>query len=381
MGLLTLAGFFRREYGPTAELLSAASMVPSCFGWIAAQFTALAALLELFFGLDPRIGILRRRAIFEPGKTMDGRSRGTRRRRPARRARRFALVAALSALAAAPGAPAAGAEARADSERCAGIPADDLRRICKRGELLVARFRGERPPFFYRQGDEWVGFDVDLGRDIAQRLGVGYREVRTPASFNAVVEMVAAGGADIGLSKLSGTLERALKVRFTRPYLTVYQALVINRLSAPARGDPFRALDADGVAIGAIEGSSYIGFARENFRSAEIRPYTDSEFSRMMGDVVSRQLDAVLLDSARADVWRRGHRESLIRVRTTVDRQRRDPLAIAVASGDVHLLAWLDLYLETIRADGSAERLYRRWFGEGGEAAAAAAGESEGEGR
>ncbi len=58
MGLLTLADFFRREYGPGAELLSALIMVPSYFGWIAAQFTALASLLELFFGLDPRVGIL-----------------------------------------------------------------------------------------------------------------------------------------------------------------------------------------------------------------------------------------------------------------------------------------------------------------------------------
>ncbi len=272
-------------------------------------------------------------------------------------------------------------EAAAESERCARVSGADLRRICERGELRVARFRGERPPFFYRQGDGWVGFDVDLGRDLAQRLGVAYREVLSPASFDAVVELVAAGGADVGLSKLSATLERALRVRFSRPYLTVYQALVVNRLSAPARSDPFQALDAEGVAIGAIEGSSYIGFARESFGRAEVRPYADSDFAGMMGDVVSRRIDAVLLDSARADTWRRGHRESLIQVRTTVDRQRRDPLAIAVAAGDAHLLAWIDLYLETIRADGSAEVLYRKWFGEGGEAQAGAAGESEGEGK
>jgi Na+/proline symporter len=51
MGLLTVSDFFRRRFGPRAELVSALIMVPSYFGWIAAQFVALAAMLELFFGL------------------------------------------------------------------------------------------------------------------------------------------------------------------------------------------------------------------------------------------------------------------------------------------------------------------------------------------
>ena len=58
MKLLTLSDFFRRRYGPGAELMSAGILVPSYFGWIAVQFVALAGMLELFFGLDPRAGIL-----------------------------------------------------------------------------------------------------------------------------------------------------------------------------------------------------------------------------------------------------------------------------------------------------------------------------------
>jgi Na+/proline symporter len=58
MGLLTVSDFFRRRFGPRAELLSALVLVPSYFGWIAAQLVALAGLLELIFGLDPAAGIL-----------------------------------------------------------------------------------------------------------------------------------------------------------------------------------------------------------------------------------------------------------------------------------------------------------------------------------
>jgi Na+/proline symporter len=58
MGLLTVSDFFRRRFGPRAELASALIVVPSYFGWIAAQFVALAAMLELFFGLPLGWGIL-----------------------------------------------------------------------------------------------------------------------------------------------------------------------------------------------------------------------------------------------------------------------------------------------------------------------------------
>ncbi|MDA1053403.1 MAG: sodium:solute symporter family protein [Planctomycetota bacterium] len=58
MGLLTVADFFRIKFGPTAELISSLILVPSYFGWIAAQFVALAGILELFFGIDPTFGLV-----------------------------------------------------------------------------------------------------------------------------------------------------------------------------------------------------------------------------------------------------------------------------------------------------------------------------------
>jgi Na+/proline symporter len=56
--LLTVPELFGRRFGATAELLSAAILVPSYFGWIAAQLTAIAGILELFFDIDPQLGLL-----------------------------------------------------------------------------------------------------------------------------------------------------------------------------------------------------------------------------------------------------------------------------------------------------------------------------------
>ncbi len=55
--ILTLADYFKVKFGPKAELAASLIMVPSFFGWVAAQFLALAHMLQLFFGLDLAIGL------------------------------------------------------------------------------------------------------------------------------------------------------------------------------------------------------------------------------------------------------------------------------------------------------------------------------------
>ena len=55
--LLTVPDLFRRRFGPVAETLASLIMIPSFFGWIAAQFVVMAGMLDLFFGIDPMIGM------------------------------------------------------------------------------------------------------------------------------------------------------------------------------------------------------------------------------------------------------------------------------------------------------------------------------------
>lgn len=56
--ILTLPDFYGRRFGTRAEIVASLIMVPGYFGWIAAQFVALAGLLELYWGIPPAAGIL-----------------------------------------------------------------------------------------------------------------------------------------------------------------------------------------------------------------------------------------------------------------------------------------------------------------------------------
>ncbi len=58
MGILTVSDFFRIRYGIAAEKMASLIIVPSYFGWVAAQFVALAQILEVFFGVPKEVGIV-----------------------------------------------------------------------------------------------------------------------------------------------------------------------------------------------------------------------------------------------------------------------------------------------------------------------------------
>ncbi|MFM8579208.1 MAG: sodium:solute symporter family protein [Planctomycetaceae bacterium] len=58
MELFTMADFYRAKYGKSAEVVGAIIQIPSYFSWIALQYTALAKILELYFGIPLMIGIL-----------------------------------------------------------------------------------------------------------------------------------------------------------------------------------------------------------------------------------------------------------------------------------------------------------------------------------
>ena len=152
------------------------------------------------------------------------------------------------------------------------LRAPDIKAILDRGELIVAMTEGDQPPFYYVGPDgQLAGLDATLARDIASRLGVKASFNRSPKSFNEVVELVAQGGADVAISKLSRTLIRAQMVRFTKPYVTFRHAMLFNRLrlaqhtSEEALPQLLRGLKGN---VGVIGQSSYEGFLGQYFPSA-----------------------------------------------------------------------------------------------------------------
>ncbi len=86
----------------------------------------------------------------------------------------------------------------------------DIECILKSGVLKVAIYGGNVPPFFLtnKQG-EFVGIDIDIAKQLAEELGVKLEFTKT-STFDGVVELVRQGKVNVGISKLSVTLERGI---------------------------------------------------------------------------------------------------------------------------------------------------------------------------
>ena len=88
-------------------------------------------------------------------------------------------------------------------------PPRDLQSIVDAKVLRVAITRFDLPSFHVRAADgTLLGPEIEMAQQIGRALGVKVEFLDNAASFDAVVDFVADGRADIGISKLSQTYNR-----------------------------------------------------------------------------------------------------------------------------------------------------------------------------
>ncbi len=150
----------------------------------------------------------------------------------------------------------------------------DLESIVSSGVLRVAITKFDLPAFHWRLADGSItGPEVDLARQVAFALKVRLELISDAPSFDGVVNAIAAGRADIGISKLSQTYNRLMRVRFSQPYLTLRHSLIFDRAAVAglaAGRPPDSVLRGLSGRIGVIAGSAYVDFAHRNFPHARI---------------------------------------------------------------------------------------------------------------
>ncbi len=224
--------------------------------------------------------------------------------------------------------------------------APDIARIVKRGELVVAMLGVDTPPFFYEKGGVLVGLEVDLAKAIGKELGINVRFNRDAKSFNAVVDIIARGEADIAISKLSRTLARAQVISFSQPYLSLNHALMLNRVKfaqfARDRALPEVIRGFTG-SVGVIAKSSFSDYARRNFPNAKIQEYPG------WGDVLKALEKGEVIGAYRDEfevkrILKTDPTASLV-LRTVTFKDLEDTLGIAVGISDPVLLAFVNEFL------------------------------------
>ena len=225
--------------------------------------------------------------------------------------------------------------------------APDIARIVMRGELVVAMLKVDTPPFFFfDDSGQWTGLEVGLAQSLAKELGVKLRFNRDASTFNAVVDLLASGQADLAISKLSRTLARTQTIAFSDAYLTLNHSLILNRVKFAqiSHGRPLPEVIRNfNGSIGVIAKSSFADYARTNFPHAKIQEFaTWNEVLAALhkGEIVSAYRDEFEVKR----VLKADPTVSLV-LRTVTLKDLEDTLGIGVAVTDPTLLAYVNQFL------------------------------------
>lgn len=231
-------------------------------------------------------------------------------------------------------------------------PAATLEAARARGHLVVA-LEPEFKPFEYLDDKgTLMGFDVDLAREIAKELGVDvkFRSVE----WESILPALLTGEADLVVSGMTATEERAQKVAFTRPYHQTITCLLVSTERASGIAT-FDELDEDGRVVVVKEGTTGDQAARARLKHATVKAFP-TELAAAQ-EVATGMADAFLYDlvSIRNHHARAPSTTYVLEAPVTSE-----PYAIACRRGEPETVKRLDAILSSMDADGRLEQLHER---------------------
>lgn len=237
---------------------------------------------------------------------------------------------------------------------CAAPAPDALAQIRARGELRVGLETGYMPFEMLDRSGEIVGFDIDLARLMARKLGVKLKVVNQ--AWDGIIPALLTDKFDVLMGGMTITPERAQRVSFCDPYIRIGQTVLLSKkLAGTVTGhaqlnDPkYRVLTKLGT-TGDIA-------ARKTFPRAQIRTFEHEADAAI--EVRNGRADAFIYDLPFNAVLAAQYPDSLVHL---AEPFTREDLGWAVRQGDPALRLWLNEFLAGIRKDGTYQALYRKWF-------------------
>lgn len=210
---------------------------------------------------------------------------------------------------------------------------------------------GGYPPFnFITEDNEVDGFDVDVAKEIAKRLGLKLDYVTT--AWDGIIEGLRAGRYNGILGSMAITEERAQIVDFSDPYY-YSGAQVITRKDSDIKA--LADITSDSI-IGVVTGTTFVKDVEK--MGAQVRLYEDDNQTLM--ELLNGRIDAVISDRVVAvnAINKIKNGKDLI---LTGELLRKEKCAIAFQKDDV-LKGKVDTILGEMRKDGTLSNISKKWF-------------------
>lgn len=244
---------------------------------------------------------------------------------------------------------------------------ETLDRVTSTGTLTMSSDPEYPPQSFLNDANEMDGFDVDVGKEIAKRLGVEFKIV-TPAW-----EVITAGGWagrwDMSVGSMTPTAARAEVLSFPAVYYYTPASFAVHTDSSSATF-----ADLDGKVIGTCGGCTYDAYLNKDLvidaegappfeyqvTAGEIRTYetdTNAFDDLRLGDGV--RVDAVFsaLPTIQEAI-KNGYPMKVVG-----DPAFYEPLSVATDKGDAEFDAKIAEIVGAMHEDGTLTALSEKWYG------------------
>ncbi len=228
---------------------------------------------------------------------------------------------------------------------------DLLDKITEAGVITIGTEGTYSPNSYHDESGELVGFDVEVGRKIAEKLGVEAEFVES--EWDSLFAGMDAGRVDIVVNEVEYSEERALKYDFSQPYTYIHGALLVTEDNDEITGFE----DLEGKRSAQNLTSSW-GQMAESY-GAEI--VSIDALSQCVELLLTGRADATLNAETAFYDYLNAHPDSGLKIIARTDSTTSS--VIPVPKGNERLVAAIDQALSELRESGELSELSIQYFG------------------
>jgi len=230
-----------------------------------------------------------------------------------------------------------------------------LESILQKGELRVGFEAGYMPFEMTDKKGRFVGFDIDMAKEMAKAMGVKFVPVNT--AWDGIIPALLTNKFDIIMSGMTVTQERNLKINFADPYIIVGQTILLNK-KHEGTVKSYKDLNDPKFTV-----TSKLGTTGEQAVKRKIPKCTYKSFEtepEAALEVVNGKADAFVYDLPYCVIFNAEQGAGKL---VFIDEPfTYEPLAWAIRKGDPDFMNWLNNFLSQLKNDGRYDRIYNKWI-------------------